>query len=189
MHVVVSTPPEAVVTLDEAKVQLRVDFDDDDALIQGCVGAATALLDGPLGSLRRSIGRQTLTLTVEGFWGRWCGQPDLRLPYPPLVEVTEISYVDPDGADAIVDPAVYTLTKDGYVRLAHGKAWPSVRSRRDSVTVTYTAGFDPVPAPIRQAILMITADLYANRGEAVAVGLVESPLIGALLRPYGFTRV
>jgi uncharacterized phiE125 gp8 family phage protein len=177
MHVVVATYPQPIVTLEQAKAQLRVDFDDDDVLIQGHVAAATEALDGPDGHLRRSIGPQSLVATIEGF-----PRQPLRLRYPPITAVTRVAYVDPAGDQADVDPAAYRLRPDGSLLLAYGQAWPIARSRCDPVEVHYAAGYTNIPAVITQAILMITAELYANRGEAIAVDLVESPFIKKLLR-------
>ena len=54
-----------------------------------------------------------------------------------------------------------------------------------NIAIAFTAGYgdaeSDVPAPIREAILEIVADLYANRGETN----VETPLAAlALLAPY-----
>ena len=56
MRVFVVTPPEPVVSIDEAKDHLRVDGDGEDALIEGLVAAATGHIDGPNGWLGRAIG-------------------------------------------------------------------------------------------------------------------------------------
>lgn len=52
-------PSGPVVTLAEAKAHLRVDHDDDDGHITGCVLAAEGHLDGPFGTLGRCLVDQT----------------------------------------------------------------------------------------------------------------------------------
>lgn len=179
MHVAVATPPsDPVVSTDDAKAHLKVDFDDDDDLIEGFVAAATALLDGPDGLLGRALSAQTLVATIEGFPGepreildhlhrermRWHG---LALRCLPIGVIESVSYIDPTGAPATVDASVYALTPDGRLRLAFDQAWPQARSRRDPVTITYTAGYETLPKPIRAAILLMVGDLYENRDAQV----------------------
>ncbi len=188
MDVVVVTPPAPIVSTDEAKAQLRVDFDDDNALIDALIDAATSHLDGWAGVLQRALGAQTLKVTLDGF----PAEP-LRLPCPPIIAITAITYIDADGAEQTVDAATYELSAGGVLRLAYGQDWPTPRSDDDPVTITYTAGYDTVPGPIRQAILLMVGDLYANR-ETVVVGTVSAeigmaPTVATLIGPYRVWRV
>ena len=62
----VSAPVLIPVTLDEAKAHLKVDHDDEDALIGSLIAAAVGYLDGWRGILGRAIMPQTWRVTVEG---------------------------------------------------------------------------------------------------------------------------
>lgn len=185
--VVINPPDEPVVSLDDAKVHLRVDFEDDNDYISGLVAAAIGILDGPAGWLGRAIVTQTLELRGDGF-----GVGDICLPFPPVIDVVSVGYVDPDGSEQIVPEADYRLVGQPNMprlELAYGAQWPVVRRQSESVRVQYDAGYgaaEDVPAPIKWAILLMIGHWYANR-EAVAIGqtAIEIPLAArALLFPY-----
>lgn len=186
MRVVVVTPPTPVVSLDEAKLHLRVDTSDEDDLIFGMVAAATAHIDGPSGWLGRAIGVQTLTAHFDNFG---CG--GLILPFPPIVCVTSVQYLASPGVEQTVDAALYE-TMGGTLVPKHGQTWPASLWRREAVRVTYQAGYAEAPAPIRAAILLMVGDLFRNR-ETVALGTIAPPIamsmtVEALLQPYRMFR-
>lgn len=165
--VAVIDPPLKVVDLETAKAHLRVDFDDDDALIQGYVEAATGMLDGPDGWLGRSLGAQTLRLTLRGF-----PVGPFVLPLAPVTDVLSVKYQDAFSGELTIDPALYALSAAGALELAYGAQWPTLVDPAAPVIVEYQAGYETLPPRIRSAILIMTADLYANR-ETGGVGSVS----------------
>src|SRR5690606_35307910 len=78
-RVLITAPTAAVVTMGEAKRHLRVDHDDDDALIGGMIAGVVEHLD-PAGKgwLGRALQPQTWELRLDAFP---CGP--ITLPYPP----------------------------------------------------------------------------------------------------------
>ena len=184
MRVVVVTPPEPLVPLDEAKLHLRVDFDDDDALIEGAIAAVSAAIDGPDGWLGRAIGLQTLEYRGDPF-----GLDPIRLPCPPLIEVEQVSYLDTTGAEQVVPAASYGWSGAGLAP-AWGMIWPTARWTDEAVRVRYTAGYEIVPPAIRAALLLMIGDLYDNRAtvetgvRAAAVSIPMSTTVDALLSPF-----
>ena len=183
-RVIVITPPERVVTLDQAKQHLRVDGDDDDALIKAFIDASTAHIDGPDGWLGKAIGLQTLEAGLDGFI-----YDPISLPYPPVLTVTGIVYDDIAGVERTLDPATYEV-RDGAIGTVWGKSWPSTRAycgASRSVRITYRAGYETVPAPIVVAILMMVGDMYRNRETAGTGGMGAVPMtasVDALLNPF-----
>jgi uncharacterized phiE125 gp8 family phage protein len=163
MRVLVATPPQPVVSFQEAKDHLRVRHDDEDMLIETYVAAATASLDGPAGWLGRALGRQELEATDDVF--RDC----MRLPYPPILDVVSIKYLNAGGVEATILPSEYEM-RGSLIGSAFGKRWPAVLAHPGSVRIRYWAGYDEVPAQVRAAILLMVGDLYANR-ETVAIGV------------------
>jgi uncharacterized phiE125 gp8 family phage protein len=173
------------VSLDEAKAHLRVDSADEDALIEALVEAAQAHVEQYTGLY---LAEQTVKLRAWGF--------DLgasRLPAGPVSEVTSITYTDIDGTVQTLSPDLYVAILYGLspmISPAWGQCWPAHRCFPGSVVVTVTAGFadDECPAPIRQAILMIVGDLYANREavviDASRVTMIENPTADRLLANY-----
>ena len=183
MRVVVITPPAPVVELDQAKMHLRVDGDDDDVLIAGFIAAATAHLDGPAGWLGRAIGLQTLEARFDTFLF------EVDLPYRPVVSVESVSYIDVSGTLQVLAVGAYQLLGAALVPV-FGTSWPAVRREREAVAVRYGAGYATIPAPISAAILLMTGDLYANRQtvetgvRAAAVTVPMSTTVEALLAPF-----
>lgn len=192
MSVVVVTPPaDPLLGLDLVKQHLRVDGDGDDALIGAYIDAACAHIDGPGGWLGRAIGVQTLELRTHCF-----GWPGLALPYPPLISVESVKYIDSEGAEQTADPGVYTYAADA-LRLTYNSTWPTSRLEADAVRVRYVAGYaedataetlvTAVPPAIRAALLLMVGDLYLNR-ETTAEGQVGavpmSTTVHALLNPF-----
>jgi len=162
MRVTVITPPEPFITVEEAKARVRVLADDEDGLIEDLIASATAHLDGPDGWLGRALGRQTLEARGDFFRDRrW------YLPYPPVIEIEALTYLDHDGVEQTLDPTAYEL-RGHLIERAFATRWPLVRCDDESVRVLYTAGYDAVPRPICAAILLMVGDLYANRETTVA---------------------
>ncbi|MCA0025477.1 MULTISPECIES: head-tail connector protein [unclassified Mesorhizobium] len=185
MNIVVITPPAPVVTLEEAKAQLRVDFGDDDAFISGLIAAVQGNIDGPDGWLGRAIGVQTLEMRLPSFCG-WDGSSCIPLRCPPVTAPVSVKYIDGDGVEQTFDSDSYRLVGDDMIAPAYSVSWPSARHDHDSVKIRYTAGYEQVPPPIKAAILLNVAHLYANR-EAVSLEnfVTELPLgVQWLLSPF-----
>lgn len=178
MRVTVITPPQPIVSMDEARAHLRVDEGEEDLLISSLIDVATAWLDGPDGWLGRALGEQVLEARLDT-WPR-----PLRLPCPPLLSVEAASYVDPNGVVQQI-PIVGGLLDLG--------SWPCVRGREGDIVIRYRAGYvssngaSTVPAPIRHAILLMVSHLFNNR-DAVTVTAAQPaklPLgVDALLSPF-----
>ena len=118
----------------------------------------------------------------------------IRLPKPPLIAVSSITYVDACGLTQTLDPSLYLVhaggITQGVIAPAYGKIFPPTRCQLDAVKVTYTAGYGPasaVPQGIVQAILLCIGHWYEHR-TAVAEGS-WGPIprgVEALLAPYSW---
>lgn len=178
------TAPAPAVSLAEAKLHLRVEHDSEDALIETLIAAATGNLDGKDGILGRALMPQTWRMKLSAF-----PADDIVLPLPPLISVDSIGYTDSDDAaqtfeDFTVDLADGTITPDD--------AWPT----GTDVVVTFTAGYpgeetdsppgpNGVPAPIKQAILLLVGHWYANREAVTPQAANELPMaVQWLINPY-----
>lgn len=199
-HVRVIEPPQPIVTLEEAKRHLIVDFDDDDELIESLLLAATSWIDGPTGWLGCALGVQTLELRVADFYSLPCQRDVIPLPYPPVLEIISITYRDSDGVSVVMPSDGYEATLGGVRPLHDG--WPSSDGSADSVHIRYKVGWqkpdtaDPsklvsdVPQAIRTAIMMLVAQWYAVREAATTEGSVNKMpfAVEALLQPYRIYR-
>ena len=176
----VTPPTEWPVTLAEAKAQCRVQSDDEDALLEGYIKAATRHIENSLGI---SIAEQTWRLTLDTF------SDAIELPRGRVTEVTGVEYVDTDGLTQTLSTDIYTTDLAGHPQwlvLSPGASWPDLDDAVNAVNVTYTAGMETVPDDLKHAILLLIGHWYAQR-ETVNVGNIASELpfaTSALIQPY-----
>ncbi|MBV9571448.1 MAG: phage head-tail connector protein [Alphaproteobacteria bacterium] len=176
------TPPAVEpVTLADAKLHLKVDTSDDDALIARLIIAARARAEWHTG---RALNTQSWILWLDG----WPLCAPIEIALPPLQGVSSVTVYAPNDSASVIDPAAYQVdAASAPARLAlKSTVLPPINLRAmNAVAVAFTAGYGSaatdVPAGIRDAILELTAFLYEHRGEAPA----ELPLdILALLSPF-----
>lgn len=183
MTVLVVAEPTPLVSIDEAMAHLRHP-DGEEELVSGYIAAASAWVDGPWGWLGQCISPQVLEVRGNVFSAIG------RLPYGPLIETVSLKYVSETGVEVTMPAADYVLTEGG-LSLAGGATWPRLRGDANGVRLQYRAGFARVPAPIKQAVLLLVGQWFAVR-EATNVGNIvnELPLaVRALLGPYRIIRV
>ncbi len=179
---------------DVAKLHLRLDTDEQDALVDALIAAARSHAELYLG---RALITQTWRLSLDTLPvvnPVRVAREVIRLPYPRLQSVTSVTYVDDTGATQTMDPADYQVDADSEparLRPAYGLTWPSVRGTTlGAVRVTYVAGYgtEPasVPAAIRHGMLLLIGNLYEN-AEATIIGSAVNELpfgVAALWGPY-----
>ncbi|EFO32613.1 phage protein DNA packaging protein [Roseibium sp. TrichSKD4] len=166
----ITAPSEKPVSLAEAKAHLRVDFPDEDILIEGLIDAATDRFDGWNGFLRRCLVSQIWEVRLDAF--PHCGR--IELPFPDIDEASvAVAYVDLSGSEQVLGAACYHVVNEvtGAAVLKSAWAnWPETDKRPDAVRVQFTAGFggaEKVPASIKAAILLTVGHLYEHREDAV----------------------
>lgn len=205
------------VSLQEAKVFCRVTNTEEDSQLQGLITAARVHAENVTG---RCLAQRTWVLVLDRFnrhsshEGFWLGDDalffhrhqlrhEIKLPYAPLKSVESIRYVAADGTAVTLDPdtdfTVDRISEPGRIFPPHGQRWPHAMNVANSITIQYTAGYDPdpaaepdvhtidgasnqqpdstvvlaVPQTIRTAILMLVAHWNATR-EPVAAGSVSN---------------
>lgn len=170
----VTAPSTTPITLATAKLHLKVDDNADDALISTLIDVATEWC-------QNRIGQQFITATrrlyLDGF-----PCDEIVLPYPPAATVSSITYVDYAGNSQTWTASLYQtdlVTKPARIRPAWAQVWPNTRGDLNSVAVNYTCGYgatpSDVPAPIRQAMLLLIGHLYENRESVSAENLRDVP--------------
>lgn len=193
---IVTSPEVQPLTLAEAKEHLRMDTSDEDTLIEALISAATDHVSGRNGYTARALVQQTWDVYFSTF-------PDdvgLKLPFPPLISVDSISYLDADGVSQTLATSVYMVTKTepAFVKLKANQSWPDVLEQADCITVRMTCGYSPgddsptdyaenVPQSIKAAMKLVIGDLYQNREAAALVSGAKyepNPAVKALLNPY-----
>lgn len=166
-------PTSLPISLDEAKVHLRVDHGDEDALIESLIEAATEWLQA---ACDRQFCQATYALKLP-YFPAYC----IEIPYPPLSSVTSITYLDTGGSSQTLSSAYYvvhTTTTPGRVLLADGYTWPSTDTHPEAVTITFVAGSakaGDIPRMARQALLLLVGHWYEHRESVAAGSLAEVP--------------
>ncbi len=199
---VTTAPTWEPVTLADAKAHLVVDGSADNVLIADLITVAREACEDITG---RKIPSQGITITMDA-WPRsareqwWDGMREgaiaslvnsepIDLPGVPLQSVESITTYDDANAATIVDPATYFIdasddNQPGRVCLRYGATWPSDLRPINGIVIEATVGYATAPATpsaLRRAVLMILADLYANRGDAwTGDGMTPAARSGAL---------
>ena len=196
------TPPAGEpISLAEAKLHLRVDFDDDDSLIQVLISAArqaaetltnrqfvTArwrmVLDSfPGPSLMGVPAGQTFTLPGHA----------ILLTKSPVTSVVEIRYLDMAGIWQVMPAAHYTVDsacEPARITPVFGQIWPIALPQIGAVSVIFDAGYgnaSAVPEGIKTWIKLRVGSLYVHREEVASMtrGRIDPlPFIDGLLDPY-----
>lgn len=166
-------PSGTPVLLEEMKDHLRVDHEDDDALIHSLLYAATAYIEDTMG---RSLVTQTWQLTLDRFPPGRC----INLPMPPLVSVTSIKYTptgDTEQTFAAANYSAWTAHDPGKICLTEGSSWPTAIIEPGDIVIEYVAGAarESIPESDKLLIKLVAAHWYEHR-EAVVTGTIQTEI-------------
>ena len=184
----VTGPTEEPVTLDDQKVHMRLDTDDDDAYVQSCITAARQWVEG---QTHRAIMAQTWDYNIDYGWPHRVGLHRIDYPINPVKAqasptVDSITYVDSDGASQTLAADQYTIvarTNGSYIVPAYNVSWPEVRSVPNAITVRFVAGYVTTPDEFKRAILILSSIYYEKRETGV-----DAPMaVEALISPFRTT--
>lgn len=197
----ISPPAAEPLSLVEAKLHLKVDVSDDDALITALISAVRQYAET---ELNRSLVTQSWKYTMDRFpgalgfsraapWGTEYSHPDnvLLLEKGPHTSITSINYVDMSGSAQVMPPADYVADLTGplaRITPVFGKIWPVTLPQIASASVTFVAGYGAaaaVPEGIKSWMKLRLSALYENR-EEVIVGTIVTPVpyFDSLLNPF-----
>jgi uncharacterized phiE125 gp8 family phage protein len=189
--VMTNGPALEPVTVAEAKAHLRVDASSEDALI------ASLIITSRL-HVEAALGIALISQAWSYFIDRWPTSGQVSLPLKPVQSVDVVRVWSADSTSQMLSAASYALDGVGAPpRLSWvGPFPPPVAGRTvNGIEIALTAGYGDaagdVPAPIRQALLLLVAHWYENR-EPVEIGAtdVEIPhMVSALLAPYRARRL
>ncbi len=193
---VVVTPaePSSVVSIGEAMRHCRIEIDADDAdgldqvtaLLNGYVAAALTHLEGWESKLNICVAEQALRQEFDSF------DQCLFLPLGPVISIESVTWRNSAGQMATVAAADYSLRTNSagmsHCRFRNGYSRPSDLYEIGAVSVEYVAGYETVPAAIKQAILLMVGAWYENREETVVgvsvASLPNAVAVDRLISPY-----
>lgn len=118
---------------------------------------------------------------------------EIEIPIAPLQSIASITAYAPDDSASVLDVSAYTVDAASAPARVVLKdiASPPVNLRTiNAIEIVFTAGYgdaeSDVPATIREAIMELVADFYANRGDVSG----DTPLDAmALLAPYRLLNI
>lgn len=142
------------VNLADVKEYLRVDFDDDDALIE-------ALIRSSVDYLHEYLRRVIVPSSVEAWYKQECGGDQIALSFSDNIVLT---------GDALT---AYGTSLFGDTIL---------KTEETEVHLTYDAGIETIPDWFKTAIMINVAWRYDNRGD-VAAGKIDPETMN-YLKPY-----
>ncbi len=162
-----AVPPVAIAAAREAvKVYLRLGNDGEDALLDRLAASAIGVAEAFLGqaTVARSF---TSAIPADGRWR--------VLPVAPVLAITGVS----DGGGHALPVGGYAVDID-----ADARGWARVAGAGRAVSVSYRAGlaegWDQLPAPVAQGVVMLAAHLFDQRdGDSAPLAAVA-----ALWRPF-----
>lgn len=183
----VAPPAGEPVTLDEAKAHLRIDGTEEATLLAGLIASARGFVET---ETRRALIDQGWRLCLD----RRPADGIVHLPKAPLIAVQGVVTYDAAGTPATLSPTSYQVDAAS----EPARIWlPEIAAGRRfaSIEIDFRAGYgtDPadVPAPLRQAILMLVAHWFETREAAVA-GIAVGPValgVERLIAPFRLVRL
>ncbi len=188
--VMTSGPAAEPVTVAEAKAHLRIDHNTEDVLIGSLILTSRLHIEAALG----------IALIAQGWrllLDRWPRGAKVQVPLSPMIGVSEIRVRDADGTPVVVPTEFYAVDAASVgpriVRLAAN--WPEPGRVTHGIEIDFTAGFgaaaSDVPAPLRQAVLLLVAHWYEHR-DPIEIGSEATVIphgISELVAPWRKARL
>jgi uncharacterized phiE125 gp8 family phage protein len=165
----ISTSAAFPVPLEDIKLDLRVDSDDEDEMVQRCARGAAAFLE-------KRTGWALIPGTYQATLGEWFCDP-LEIWKAPFRELESVEYLSAADTWTDVDLSNFRTSqreKSFLVIPAAAFTRPAVFQCVDSIRLTFTAGFDvedssfgngdfPIDDGIKTLLIMLIAHWYKNR--------------------------
>lgn len=155
--------PLDFVTVDQMKEHLRIKHGALDSQIRDAIRDAVTYLHGPEGRTRRTLLRTKYRLYMKALDCSF-----IELPFPPLVSVESIGYLDTSNVAQTVPTENYlvrTQTLFGSIELLQPYDWPVTRAQYPRAAfIDFTAGYTPTTFPdqLKRAVKFLAAHYIEN---------------------------
>jgi uncharacterized phiE125 gp8 family phage protein len=187
--VLTSGPSTEPITVAQAKAHLRIDDATQDILIASLILTSRLHIEAALGL---ALIQQSWRLTLDTAAPSSPPPPAITLPLSPVITLSSIRTTAADGTVTTLAPSAARLDPGPPARvIAAASSWPSAAT----VSLAFVAGFGPaaadVPAPIRQALLLLVAHWYEHR-DPIEIGCSDTAIpqaVSSLLHPYRRPRL
>jgi uncharacterized phiE125 gp8 family phage protein len=183
---VITAPTYEPISAADVAEYIRVDdLAEDQLLLDGMITAARQYLEQ---YLSRPIATQTLEEALTG----WA---DPIVLDSSLQSVTSIKYLDLNGVEQTLASNQYlvdTYSEPAQITPAYNVEFPELYAVPNNVKIRYVAGYtsggspdlNPMPKPLRFAMMLIIGDLYANREAGGDKPYQINPTVQSLLQFY-----
>lgn len=182
----ISPPDIEPVSLDYAKTFLRVDTDDDDALISDLIRSARIRVETMIGGALIQRPQRFTTTRVSG--------RGVFINHQPVQVIDAVRVIG--AAGEVVDVPLSSLSinlrcQPPAISVTSHRDWRGILNNATAVEIDITAGYgldvDDVPMPLRHAVLLLLAQSYEYR--AAEVTPPTPMMVDALLMPYRSVRL
>lgn len=176
------------IALSEAKLFLKVDTSDDDALIGTIISSAREYVEN-------FTGYQLLSATYTQYLDKFPNKNTaIELLMNPVSAVTHVKYYDSDNTLQTWNTSNYDTDlkgKPARITLANNATFPTVYDRTNAVEIKFVAGYASTsatgfPKQLLNAMYLIIGHLYENRQDVIVGSIVTEMRKGAdsILRQY-----
>lgn len=183
--VLTSGPLVEPVTVSEAKAHLRIDASSEDVLLASLLLTSRLHIEAALGL---ALINQTWMLVLD----RWPADGTVEIPIAPLQAISVVRVRDAAGAATAIAPTSYLIDiASKPPRLVWNAIAPPAPGRfANGIEIDVSVGFGAtaasVPAPLKHAILMLTAHWYEHR-DPVEIGSPAARIpdaVSDLIQPF-----
>lgn len=182
--ILLTAPAAEPLTLDEARAFLRVETDDDDETIAALISAARLYVET---QTRRALLTQSWRLTLDA----WPADGRIAVRPGPLRELTAARVFDLEGNATALDLQHFVPDLGACALVVAPWAVMQPTQIAAGIALDVSVGYGDtaldVPEPLRQAMRLLIAHWYENRGLVVpgAMRLAALPAsVAALIAPY-----
>lgn len=164
--ILLTGPASEPVPLALAKAWMKVDSTAEDDLIGALITSARLIVES---SARRMLMTQSWRLALDA----WPRGLIFEIPFAPFRGVLAVRVYDALGVAAVLAPAAYQVdAAPDRARLIFTTAPPPPGRAAAGIEIDISVGYgdrpEDVPAPLRQAIQMLAARWFEDRGDPAA---------------------
>lgn len=167
-------PANKAVTLEEMKEHLKIDFSDEDVLLESLIDAATLQCEKIQNRVYINRNYKILFSEINEYF---------HFPKPPLVEIISVKLILIDGTNLTVDSSDYLYDPGTYQSQFYFCEIDNYISyelkEMNGFEIEFTAGYGlestDIPEDIKMAIKLLVAHWYQNRETASKLTLKDIP--------------
>lgn len=171
----ITGPVSEVISLEAAKLQLRVTNNAQDDLIERNISIARAYIE--------SRGQILSTQVWETLLDEFPCDGIIPIWKSPVQSVDSVSYLDPSGAGQTWSTDSYHVARGSYptrITLLPATSWPSVQCQPEAITIRLTLGYNSSPVSVPWQLIgamhLLIGHLQLHREAVIDGSVTELPI-------------